>query len=423
MTFSHQGYWWPKILNAVRRMDWPHARRVAMDATRIESSDARPWLALAVVARAMGDRVAARHSVDAALDRYVVQVVPAEPGATRVLVLVPIHIDSIQLDANGGFSTGGSVDWRFFLTGLFHQEIVPVQALSRYPSRIETLRARSDLVVNLITDPDAVDSDLQAAVDVVSRLGLPVINHPAHVMECGRRSNYERLRDIEGLIFPVTWDVEVPRRRAEAIEMLAAAGAQMGYPFLLRPAGRHDGFLLQRIDDPHQLEQAQLAAGGGSYHMIQYHDCRGSDGLYRKIRLFCIDGQWFPRHLLVGAHWNVRWKEYRDLLLSAKGPSFAAEEESFLGSWPLSLPERGHAALKELYQRVRMDWFGLDCALSPSGDLLVFEVNPAMGLAADEPSEFLRTMLAFQRPYREAIIEATRRLVDDTALGTRSQCP
>ena len=423
MTFSLESDWWPKILNAVRRRDWPQARRVAMDATGVEPSDARPWLALAVVARAMGDRVTARHSMDAALDRYVVQVVPAGPRATRVLVLVPIHIDSIQLGANGGFSTGGSVDWQFFLAGRFHQEIVPVQVLSRYPSRIEALRARNELVVNLIADPDSVGSDLQAALGVVSRLGLPVINHPAHVMECGRTSNYVRLRDIEGLTFPVTWDLEVPRRRAEAVEALAGAGAKMGYPFLLRPAGWHDGFFLQRIDHPRQLERAHLAAGGGRYHMIRYHDCRGSDGLYRKLRLFCIAGVWFPRHLLVGTDWNVRWKGYRDLLLSGKGPSFAAEEESFLRSWPLSLPRRGHAALKELYQRVRMDWFGLDCVLSPSGDLLVFEVNPAMSLAANEPSEFLRTMLAFQRPYREAIIDATRRLIDDTALGARSQFP
>jgi hypothetical protein len=54
------------------------------------------------------------------------------------------------------------------------------------------------------------------------------------------------------------------------------------------------------------------------------------------------------------------------------------EEEAFLGD-PASVFNPGHyRMLREIQQRIGLDYFGIDCGLDRSGDLVVFEVNASM---------------------------------------------
>jgi hypothetical protein len=310
----------------------------------------------------------------------------------------------------GSFVGGASADWGRFLDGVFDQEFVPVEMLERHPEHIEALRRPNDVVVNLITDPDAARDSLVVAGRMVAELGLPVVNAPDRVLECGRASNYERLNAIPGLEFPRTFDIELPPVRPEALEAVRAAAVEIGYPFLLRRAGWHDGRFIDRIDRPEQIDSLALAPGGGRYHVIEFRDLAGEDGLYRKMRMYCIDGVWYPRHVFAGKSWNVHFAAYWELLQTGEAARLQEEEGEFLEHWRELAGSRGQQALAQLADVVGLDWFGMDCALLSSGDFFVFEVNPAMRVAGSSLATVPGREVLSQR-FGSAVIDATRALV------------
>ncbi len=231
----------------------------------------------------------------------------------------------------------------------------------------------ADVVVNAIADPDACRLALEEAESLLAQTRVPVINHPSRVLQTTRDGIAARLVGVEGIEIPRTLRLS-PRRLAE-VESLAGSG-EVTYPFLFRPAGTHGGTQLDLIREPGELAALEkYPFDGRDYYMTEFVDFRSADGLYRKLRVFVVDGEPFIRHRIVSDHWNIH-QDSRNRLM-AGDPALQAEEARFVSSFrPETIP-----ALKTIHERVGLDYFAIDGALREDGKLLVFEVNAGAKLA------------------------------------------
>lgn len=224
---------------------------------------------------------------------------------------------------------------------------------------------RLDVAFNTICDPDRNSEALERAAEVVDRLKVGVVNHPAVIARTGRADVAETLDGIDGVVVPATRRIQ-PRLAAEIL--LAARDGDLRYPFLIRETGSHGGQGLIRISGPRELPKLdRFAFDGRSFYATDFHDFRSADGLYRKYRVFVVGGAVIRKHLIISDQWMIHGRS-RDFM--AGRLDLKLEEDR----WVLngSVDEAAFAAMS---RRLGLDFFGVDYGLLPDGRLIVFEVN------------------------------------------------
>ncbi|CAN7568411.1 hypothetical protein LJR164_004042 [Phenylobacterium sp. LjRoot164] len=223
-------------------------------------------------------------------------------------------------------------------------------------------------LVNYMADPDLYAEALTKAELIAEQSGLPVLNHPTSVLNSRRDRSARLLATIPGVRTPRTVRLNAPTR-AELIAAILDAG--LGFPLLLRPAGRHGGKGLMRLDSREQLEAAHLPLGvDEAVYASEYIDFADNDRLYRKLRLTFVGERVFWRHLVIGDRWLLH---SGDRIANTE-----AEERASLAAFQtLTLP-RLAPTLTAIRRAVGLDHFGLDVSLRPNGELLVFEANACM---------------------------------------------
>lgn len=225
---------------------------------------------------------------------------------------------------------------------------------------------RVDVVLNAICDADTNRASLRAASQVVADAGVPVVNAPERVLATTRDRVAAALQGIPGVVVPRTARI-VPSRVAE-VEPLAAE-ASIARPFLVREAGTHGGHQLTLVADGEDLGALErFAFDGRSLYVTEFVDFRSPDGIYRKHRALVIGGRAFAKHLIASDHWNVHAAS-RPFM--AARPELVAEEEAFVAG----LSEPVQETFERIHERLQLDYFGADFALTDDGRVVVFEVN------------------------------------------------
>jgi tetratricopeptide (TPR) repeat protein len=233
------------------------------------------------------------------------------------------------------------------------------------------LKQDVQVVVNLISDADQADGLLPLAAEFAGRFGKPVVNDPGKIQRTTRDSVAVLLQGIPGCRV-----ARVVRQKAGSA--LAAASLQAEFAssstVLVRPAGTHGGDDFEKIEGAEGLAAVLAQAADGDRYFIEYIDYRSADGYFRKYRFIFVDGQILPYHLAIAGDWKV----HHDSTDMADHAWMQREDEAFLGD-PASVFNPGHYdMLREIQQRIGLDYFGIDCGLDRSGDLVVFEVNASM---------------------------------------------
>jgi glutathione synthase/RimK-type ligase-like ATP-grasp enzyme len=266
------------------------------------------------------------------------------------------------------------------------------------------------MLVNAIGDADLCGVALNAAMEIVARTTVPVINAPSAVLVTGRAANASRLSDIPGVITPATVTV--------AKETLAGPNAYrtvvergFSYPFLLRSPGFHIGRHFNLIATEHDLAAAVASLPGKSLALIRYLDTRAADGKIRKYRVMMIDGRLYPAHLAVSHEWKVHYFS-ADM---ADNAEHRAEDEAFLRNMPAALGARAMSALEGIRDRLALDYAGIDFGLDERGNVLFFEANASMTIHPPAPDERWR----FRREPVARILAAARNLFVERA-GVRT---
>jgi glutathione synthase/RimK-type ligase-like ATP-grasp enzyme len=236
---------------------------------------------------------------------------------------------------------------------------------------IDLLRENADVVVNLVADADQGHALLAPAMELVGRIGKPVVNQPAKIVRTGREAISQRLAGLPGCHVPRTLRVasEIARRpgRGLALESLT-------FPLLVRLAGTHNGDDFEKVDDARQVEAFLARFPEADFYLTEYVDYRSADGFFRKYRFMFVDGEIHPYHLAIHDGWKIHHVN-TDM---ANQPWMQDEEEAFLRHPPSVFGARQLDALRAIQREVDLDYFGIDCALDRHGEVVVFEVNACM---------------------------------------------
>lgn len=226
-----------------------------------------------------------------------------------------------------------------------------------------------DVVVNAVCDCDTNAHALRSVASVVRQVGRPVVNDPELVLRTGRDHMHETLRDMDGVRCPRTVRVS-PRSTRELAALVE--GGDLAVPFLFREAGAHGGQKLELVIGIADADLRQLdrfAFDGRQFYATEFVDFASPDGLYRKYRVIVIGDRPFPRHLIISDSWNIH-SESRDVLMASSEELRAEEARHILGFEPAD-----HPVFTRLWERLGLDYFGIDFAVTDDGTLVVFEIN------------------------------------------------
>jgi hypothetical protein len=275
---------------------------------------------------------------------------------------------------------GGNTPTEYLFKDAVHDtDTLALFATTQY--EVEPLRQDVQLVVNLISDADQAEAFLPLAADVVDRMAKPTVNHPRQIQRTTRDAVAELLRGIPGCRIP-----KALRHKAGADASAAALRAALPFSsiVLARPVGTHGGDDFEKLADASELAAVLAQRPDHDHYLIEYVDYRSDDGHFRKYRFIFVDGQILPYHLAIGNDWKVHHVN-TDM---AHQPWMQTEEEVFLNN-PQSVFNPGHyQAMQAIQQRIGLEYFGIDCGLDVSGNLVVFEVNASM-LVHDRNEGFL----------------------------------
>jgi glutathione synthase/RimK-type ligase-like ATP-grasp enzyme len=254
---------------------------------------------------------------------------------------------------------------------------------------------RPQLIFNSICDPDNNSKSLEVAHSVAKNLvDVPIVNHPQQIKKTTRDNIYALCKNIDGLNVPLTLRV-TPHYISDIEKVIDEKKIQM--PFIFRPAGGQGGIGMIRIEnknDLHLLEQ--FAFDGRDYYMIAYVNFISKDKLYRKYRYFVIAGKTYPGHLIVSDGWNI----HGDDQVGKTDLKRLKEEKDFLKKWDRQLS----VIFKEVYQKIGLDYFGIDCGIDSEGKIVIFEINACMNIFSLE-KELSYYTPKYKKSIQNALIE------------------
>ena len=180
---------------------------------------------------------------------------------------------------------------------------------------------------------------------------------------------------------------------------------------LARPVGTHGGDDFEKIEDPAALSAFLAQRPDHDHYLIEYIDYRSDDGYFRKYRFIFVDGQILPYHLAISGDWKVHHVS-TDM---ANQPWMQQEEAAFLNNPAGVFSPGNYEALQAIQQCIGLEYFGIDCGLDRSGNIVVFEVNASM-LVHAQNQDFPYKTPAVER-IKLAFDAMLRRLAGAGAIG------
>jgi tetratricopeptide (TPR) repeat protein len=359
-------------------------------ALRLDPAHPQAHQGLAAVLAELGDREgAARHRREG-YGRNFITALPYRGAAPPVPLLLMVSAEG------GDIPTASFLDDRMFHAFVAVPEFFdPSVALP--PHR---------LVFNAIGDADLCRGALDAAAALMARSKAPAINPPAAVLKTGRLANAKRLGGLSGVTAPHM--AQLPRAILAGTEAAAALDREgLGFPLLLRTPGHHTGRHFVRVDSAAEIAAAAAALPGDELLAIAFLDARGPDGAVRKYRAMVIDGRLYPLHLAIARQWKVHYFT-ADM---ADDCDHRREDATYLADMAATLGPKAMAALGRIAAALALDYAGIDFALGPGGEVLLFEANATM--AVHPPDADPRW--DYRRPAVARILDAARAMLLDRA--------
>lgn len=271
-----------------------------------------------------------------------------------------------------------------------------------------------DLAFVAVGESDDNHPILAEIARLAARWPRPVINPPERIGLLARERLCRVLAGAPGLAIPATVRAERARlvqlaAGAMPIDQLLPDGA---FPIVVRPVGSHAGRGLKKLDTPAALVPYLAEQSADAFYLSRFVDYRGPDGFFRKYRIAFIAGRPYACHMAITDQWMIYYLNAQMKESAAK----RAEEERFMAQFDGDFARRHGAALTAIAERVGLDYFGIDCAETTAGELLLFEADIAMIVhAMDSPAIFpykppqMRKVFgAFRAMLRRRAAEAVR---------------
>lgn len=354
-----------------------------------DQDNATLWMNLSTALFAIGQReIGLSVQAEALLTQRSYQIAsPRQPAEFRLLILMAAGdiaentpLDCLLEDSN--------IDLNFYYA------TVDAPLPAKLPAH--------DALLVAIADGEANRPILKVLEPLLQRWEKPVINPPQHIPNTERDAASRLLQQAPGILMPPTRQIS----RA-ALQAIAGGEAHLNdlfehgqFPIILRPVGSQAGRDLAKIGDIEEIASYLAAVADPAFYLAPFIDYRNVDGLFRKYRIALINGQPFACHMGISSHWMIHYLNagmYED---SAK----RAEEAAFMANFA-EFAARHRPALAAIHQRSKLDYVAIDCAETPAGELLIFEIDHVMVIHAMDPAELfpykqshmLKVRQAFER--------------------------
>ena len=260
------------------------------------------------------------------------------------------------------------------------------------------------LLLNTIADADVEGSSLDSLREYLEQNpDTVVINRPEPVTNTARDRNATRLAGIDGLTFPRThrarFENATPDRVARMVDEL-----EFEFPFLIRRTGTQTGRSFARIKNREDLDTYVGERLNSTYFLIEYRKILWKDKLFRKLRLFHIDGEFFPVVCHLDKIWNVHGGNRKTIMRGDE--VLMAEEKAFLKDWKSYVGAANVGCIEKVAELTDLEFFGMDFTIDQDGKLFIYELNPAMRHSFDHARNF-----PYKLPYDQAISNAFQAMI------------
>ncbi|CAM3993212.1 ATP-grasp domain-containing protein [Pseudoalteromonas byunsanensis] len=226
------------------------------------------------------------------------------------------------------------------------------------------------VVINEIADPDSHALTLLKSMKLCDTIGKPVINPPRHILNTDREMIYKTLSKIKGLHIPKTVKLN-PKSPHDIVSCIY--NNKLNYPMLIREAGSHGGESLTLLENAQQVERLyHLALDGRKYYLTEYAEYKDDDGQYAKHRLAVVGGKVFLRHVIVSNSWMIH--------SNSRKHSFISKEKALQTAFEEEKKFHIQKIVSKIYRELKLDYFGIDCAINDKSEMLIFEVNANMNI-------------------------------------------
>ncbi|MCP4206621.1 MAG: hypothetical protein GY767_06200 [Shimia sp.] len=352
------------------------------------------FMDLSVIDQLQGNRIAGLAWQDEALKRQrIFSTKKADGARTKLLVFAePSHI-------------GGNTPIEFLL------QDADVEILTYYLN-VESheqidLPAHDVAFCAAPADSEKAQAFQEKVRTLTAAVGTKVVNLPDGQVDLERDSLETMFASQAGLTLPKTlrldrWELE----GTVAEEALAAIG---DYPYVVRPVGSHAGEGLALIESRDALSDYLFDRSEAAFFVSEFvRYATLEDGFYRKYRVIFVDGQPYPCHMAIADQWDLWY-------LNARMEEFAekrAEESAWMDGFDRRFATRHEAGFGALTDAIDLDYFGVDCAEDPDGNLVVFEADNALIVHdMDDEDVFPYKSKHMKRIFNafEALLEKNRR--------------
>ena len=257
-----------------------------------------------------------------------------------------------------------------------------------------------DIAFVAVGESDANAPVLAEIAQLTAQWDRPLLNSPERIPLLSRERLFQALDGAPGIVMPMT--VRVPRGGLQGLAAGRAALTSLlpdgAFPLISRPVGSHAGHGLKKLEDAEALKAYLAERPEGEFYLSRYVDYRDADGLFRKYRIIFIEGRPFACHMAIADQWMIYYLNAAMKESTAK----RAEEARFMSGFDDDFARRHAAALAALAERIGLDYFGIDCAETADGRLLLFEADIAMIVHAMDSAE----IFPYKRPQMRKVFDA-----------------
>lgn len=357
--------------------------------------DANLWMNLSIATMCLNQRDLGLtlQAQALALQRIYHLAATAQPARLRLLVLMVAG----DLSANTPLEClleNGDIDLDFYYVTPGNPFALPLPA--------------HDVLIVAMSESDENRALLHALAQLLAGWPQPVINAPQHIAAVGRDVASALLQQVPGLCMPPTLRASrtVLQAIATGAASLAAAFNGCDFPMIVRPLGSQAGRDLAKIENAEALARYLDRLHETEFFISRFIDYSGPDGRFRKMRVALIDGQPFVCHMAVSSHWMIHYVNAGMYEEADK----REEEVAFMTTFA-DFAQRHQGALAAIAQRTQLDYLLIDCAQTPDGQLLVFEIDHAMVVhAMDLEDQFPYKqihMLKVKNAFRDYLLRLT----------------
>ena len=220
---------------------------------------------------------------------------------------------------------------------------------------------------------------LPALTKLVDSLGVPVVNHPAKVVQTTREATVRLLADIPGLRLPRTQRFRTTGKTVDAL--LREIEAQYRYPLITRTLALQEGKGMNKIDSRDALAAVLSANPPEQFLVTEFVDSRGGRQFYRKLRAAVVQDQ----IILVREDYDTHWKIYgrksaERVAFCLKHPHLLEHERQLCQDPAAALGNSALQTLRAIRARVPLEIYRIDYDEDPEGAVVFYEANATMNL-------------------------------------------